>query len=116
MGIVIASEVDSIFVVDGKSPGSHFRGERPVELPDGSGIWIDSEEKERGIILSKGEVKGIPISRFPWTGISPPADRFPDWGPEISEGKGEVVIQGKSDESKKGKKRSDKEVIHKRWV
>ncbi len=90
MGVIVASKVDPILMVDGKSPGPHFRGEGAVELPHLTRIGIDGKEKEGGIILSKGEINRIPGSRFSRADVGPPADGFPNRGAEVTEGKGSV--------------------------
>jgi hypothetical protein len=88
MSAVVTPEVDSILVIDGKSPGTHFRGERPVELPGCPGIGIDGEKEERGIVLSVGEVDCIADSCPAWTDMSPPADRFFNRLTQVTEGGG----------------------------
>jgi len=87
-GMIVASEVDPILMVDGKSPGPHFGGERSIELSDFARVGVDGEEEEGSIILGKGEVNRIYLSRFSRAGIGPPGDRFPDRCPEITEGRG----------------------------
>ena len=59
-----------------------------MELSDLARVGVDGEEEEGSTILGKGEVNRIDLSRFSRAGIGPPADRFPDRGPEITEGRG----------------------------
>jgi hypothetical protein len=76
VGIIVASKINPIRMVDGKSPRPHFRGKGAVELFHLAGIGVDGKEKERGVILPKGEVNRILRSRLSRTGVSPPADGF----------------------------------------
>jgi hypothetical protein len=87
MSMIVASQIDSVLMVDGKSPGAHFRGERSIKLPGLTCIGVDGKKEEGRVVLGKGEVNRIYLSRHSRTGIGSPADRFPDGRPEITEGK-----------------------------
>ncbi len=91
--MVVAPEVNSILMVNGKSPGPHLRGERTIELTSLSSIGIDSEEEKGSIILTEREIEGVPVSRLSGAAINPPADGFPDRDSKIPEGKRNFRIE-----------------------
>jgi hypothetical protein len=66
MSVVIAPEVNPILMIDCKTPSSHFRRKRAVELPHLTRVRIDSKEKKGSLILPEGEVNRIPPSCLAW--------------------------------------------------
>jgi len=93
MGVIITPKVDTIFMIHCKSPRTHFRGERAIELPHFTSIGIESKEKKGGFILSKGEVDRILLSCLSRASIGSPTNSFFHRDTEITEGKRDIVVE-----------------------
>jgi hypothetical protein len=87
MGVIITPKVDPIFMVNGKAPGTHFRGERSIELPHLAGVGVDSEKKEGGFILAEGEIDGTPFPCLSGSDMTSPAHGVSHRDAEVTEGK-----------------------------
>jgi hypothetical protein len=108
--MIITPEIDPIFVINRKSPGSHLGGERPVELPHFTRIGIDCKKKKRGLILSEGEIDRILPSSLSRTRMDSPANGIFHGDAEITEGKGNSLVKRGAKEN--GDEDRDEERTH----
>jgi hypothetical protein len=70
-----------------KSPRTHFRGERTIELPHFTRFGINCEEKKGSVILSERKVNRILLSCLSWSSMDSPANGLSDRDAEVMQGK-----------------------------
>ena len=97
--MIVASKVDPIFLIHGKSPRTHLRGEEPIELPGFTCIRIDAEEEKGGFILSKGEVNRIIVSSFSRADMGSPDDGLFNGDAKITKSKRSFGKRGQQDQN-----------------
>jgi hypothetical protein len=98
--MIITPEIDPTFMIHCKSPRTHFRGERTVELPHSTGFGIDCEEKKGSFILSEGEVNRILLFCLSYPSIDSPANGLFHRDTEVKECKGSLWKRVEYDKDK----------------